>query len=289
MGGLIFGVNVSPSVTAGADPVADAKRAEALGFEFVSVNDHLHGPDPRYETWTLLSWIGASTSRIRVLPRVLALPYRSPAVVAKMAESFDRLSNGRLILGVGAGYSDEEFAAFGLPARSAPEKITALEEGLRIVRGLWTLPTFTSTGEHYRMDEAQIEPKPAHNIPIWLGTLGNRALRVTGRHADGWIPSLELAPPDRIPSLRARIDAGAREAGRDPSDIRSIYNVVVDVGGRPEEPSVLGGSPEAIAERLASFVELGFTGFNFISSRAGGADQIERLAKDVVPAVRGAA
>jgi len=114
MAKLLFGLNLSPSVTSGPDPVAQARTAEDLGFDFVSANDHVHGPDPRYEAWTMLSWIAAETSRIRVATRVLGLPYRSPAVVAKMAETFDRLSNGRLILGLGAGASDEEFRALGL-------------------------------------------------------------------------------------------------------------------------------------------------------------------------------
>src|SRR5439155_1566629 len=75
---LLFGLNVSPSAAAGSDPLADAKRAEDLGFDFVSANDHMHGPDPRYETWTMLSWIAARTSRIRVATRVLGVPYRHP-------------------------------------------------------------------------------------------------------------------------------------------------------------------------------------------------------------------
>src|SRR2546426_3421276 len=100
---VLFGLNIETSTAAGADPVADARKAEALGFDFVSANDHLHGVDPRYETWTMLSWVAAGTSRIRVATRVLGVPYRNPAVLAKMAETFDRMSGGRLILGLGAG------------------------------------------------------------------------------------------------------------------------------------------------------------------------------------------
>src|SRR5262245_41629026 len=90
-----FGLNVSTPAAPGADPVADARRAEELGFDFVSASDHLHGEQPNYETWTMLSWIAAETSSLRVATRVLAVPYRSPAVLAKMAETFDRLSGGR--------------------------------------------------------------------------------------------------------------------------------------------------------------------------------------------------
>jgi alkanesulfonate monooxygenase SsuD/methylene tetrahydromethanopterin reductase-like flavin-dependent oxidoreductase (luciferase family) len=129
----LFGLNVS----AGEDPVGDAVRAEALGFDFVSAFDHLHGEAATYEPWTLLTAIAARTTRLKVATRVLAVPYRHPAVLAKMAETLDRLSGGRLILGLGGGHDDREFAAFGLPARSAPEKIEGLDEAVRVLRGLW--------------------------------------------------------------------------------------------------------------------------------------------------------
>jgi len=123
MTAMLFGLNVSTSAEPGSDPVADARRAEALGFDFVSASDHLHGETPSLETWTMLSWIAAGTSRIRVATRVLGVPYRHPAVVAKMAETFDRLSGGRLILGLGGGASDEEFRAFGLGFRPPRDKV----------------------------------------------------------------------------------------------------------------------------------------------------------------------
>src|ERR671931_1213910 len=208
-----FGLNVSTLVTPGADPVATARRAEELGFDFVSASDHLHGERPAYERWTMLSWIAAATSRIHVGTRVLAVPYRHPAVLAKMAETFDRLSGGRLILGLGGGYSDEEFRAFGLGVRSPREKVDGLEEAIRIIRGLWSERRFTFDGRLYRTDAAEVEPKPGRRIPIWLGTYGPRALALTGRLADGWIPTYGFAPPETAAAMRERIDAAARDAG----------------------------------------------------------------------------
>jgi hypothetical protein len=121
---LLIGLGISASAAPGADPVALARRAEALGFDFVSTPDHPCGSQPTYETWTMLSWIAAATSRIRLATRVLGVPYRPPPMVAKMAETLDRLSGGRLILGLGGGYSDEEFRAFGLrvpsPGKRSP-------------------------------------------------------------------------------------------------------------------------------------------------------------------------
>ena len=114
----------------GDDPVRDAATAERLGFDFVSTSDHPRGTDPTYEVWTMLSWIAASTSTVRIATRVLGVPYRSPAMVAKMAETFDRLSGGRLILGLGGGYSDDEFRAFGLRVPTAREKVDGLAEAI---------------------------------------------------------------------------------------------------------------------------------------------------------------
>jgi probable F420-dependent oxidoreductase len=289
MSGEIFGMNVSTSAGPGADPAADARRAEELGFDFVSASDHLHGDSPTFEPWTMLSWIAARTSRIRVATRVLAVPYRNPPVVAKMAETLDRLSGGRLILGLGGGYSDEEFNAFGLGVRPPREKIEGLEEAIRIVRGLWSEPSFTFEGRLYRTDAAQLEPKPDRRIPIWLGTYGNRALDVTGRLADGWIPSLGFAPPERVTVMRDRVLAAARQVGREPEEITCAYNVEIRVDEHADTPpSVVSGPPDAVVEQLLGFLRLGFTAMNFMPEGPGRDEQAERLGREVIPTLRAA-
>ena len=294
MGERLFGLTVSTSAARGADPVAAARRAEELGFDFISVSDHLHGTAPSFEPWTMLSWIAARTSRIRVATKVLGTPYRTPAVLAKMAETLDRLSGGRLILGLGGGHSDEEFRAFGLPARTPRDKVDGLDEAIRILRGLWSERSFSFDGDHYRTDHAEIEPKPDHRIPIWLGTYGNRALSVTGRLADGWIPSLGYAPPERIIGMRDRVVAAARDAGRDPDDLTLAYNVTVRVDRHadPAQPSVVAGAADAVAERLAGFLDLGFDALNLMLTGADAREDDEQaaaLAHEVVPVLRGAA
>src|SRR5689334_1687780 len=155
---LLVGLGISASAAPGADPVAQARRAEGLGFDFVSASDHPCGSQPTYETWTLLSWIAAATSRIRVATRVLGVPYRPPPIVAKMAETLDRLSGGRLILGLGGGYSDEEFRAFGLRVPSPREKVDGMAEAIEIAHGLWRVPRFSYTGTRYRTEAADLEP-----------------------------------------------------------------------------------------------------------------------------------
>ena len=286
---LLFGLNVPTSAAPGTDPAAAARRAEDLGFDFVSMNDHLHGGTPSNETWTMLTWMAAATSRLRVASRVLAVPYRNPAVVAKMAETLHRLSGGRLILGMGGGYSDEEFAAFGLGVPSPRDKVDGMEEAVRIAKGLWSEPAFTFAGRLYRTEMAELEPKPKPHapIPVWLGTYGSRALKATGRVADGWIPTFELAPPERVPEMRERILEGAREAGRAPEEIRFVYNVDVRLDDRPETPPfVVAGPVGEVTERLQGFLDLGFTGMNLVPAGPGEDEQAERLAREVLPALR---
>lgn len=288
MADLLFGLGVSASAAPGADPVGDARHAEELGFDFVSTSDHPCGTNPTYETWTLLSWLAAGTSRIKIASRVLGVPYRPPAMVAKMAESLDRLSGGRLILGLGGGYSDEEFRAFGLGVPSPRDKVDGMEEAILIARGLWSKPAFTFEGRLYRTEAADLEPKPGRRIPIWLGTYGRRALAVTGRLADGWIPSLGFAPPAEASAMREHLLAAARDAGRDPAEITCAYNLTVQVGAGADDPTVISGPPGTVAERLAGLVRLGFSAFSVTPAGPDPRAQTERLAHEVIPAVRAA-
>jgi alkanesulfonate monooxygenase SsuD/methylene tetrahydromethanopterin reductase-like flavin-dependent oxidoreductase (luciferase family) len=264
-------------------------RAEELGFDFVSSNDHLHGSSPNFETWTMLAWMAAATSRLHVASRVLATPYRHPAVLAKMAETFDRLSGGRLILGLGGGYSDEEFRAFGLGDRTPRDKVDGMEEAIRIIRGLWSEPTFTFEGRLYRTEKAELTPKPERRIPIWLGTYGPRALEVTGRLADGWIPTYELALPEQVTGMRDRLLAAAQKAGRNADEITSVYNLDVRVEENADvESYVIAGTSEQLAEELVGFARLGFDAMNFCPAGPGEDEQAELLATEVIPAIRAA-
>ncbi len=291
MNTLMFGVNVTTTAAAGDNPIAAAMRAEALGYDFISANDHPCGTRPSYETWTMLSWIAAKTTRIKVATRVLGVPFRAPAMVAKMAETLDRLSGGRLILGLGAGGSDDEFRAFGLRVASPKEKIEGLEEAVTIIRGLWTSRAFSFTGKHHHTDAADIEPKPEHEIPIWLGTFGKHSLEVTGRVGDGWIPTLEMAPPETIPGMRDRIFDAAVAAGRDPEQLTLAYNMEFRVGKEVDLPAhVVTGRPQELGEKLIGFVvDLGFSAMNFIPAGPDPERQVEVLAQDILPGVRSAA
>jgi alkanesulfonate monooxygenase SsuD/methylene tetrahydromethanopterin reductase-like flavin-dependent oxidoreductase (luciferase family) len=283
---LRFGINVRPwRRTDGSDPVEAARHAEHLGFDLVTVSDHLHGRAPSSETWTLLTWIASRTERIAVAPIVLGLPYRPPPVLAKMAESLDRLSGGRLILGLGGGGSNAEFGAFGLDVRSPGEKVDAMEEAIHVLRGMWREGTFTFEGSHFRTREAQIEPKAERDIPIWLGSYGKRSLGVLGRLADGWIPSMPFLPPARAVEGWKTLRAAAEEAGRDPDEIVWAYNIGMDVGGTSDDDGTLSGPPEAVAEGLAKLIRMGVR-FPIFWTRERPEEQRELLAAEVFPAVR---
>jgi alkanesulfonate monooxygenase SsuD/methylene tetrahydromethanopterin reductase-like flavin-dependent oxidoreductase (luciferase family) len=284
---LIFGVGVPASAAPGDDPVSLAQHAERLGYDFVSAADHPCGASPSYETTILMTWIAAQTSRIKVASRVLAVPFRRPAMVAKLAASLDLLSGGRFILGLGAGYSDQEIAALGAPVLSPGAKIDALAEAIQVIRGAWTHPGFTQDGRHHSVRDLEMEPKPARTIPVWLGTFGSRALAVTGRLADGWIPSLGYMPVEEIPAMRRRIDNAAEAAGRRPEEIRGILNVSIrfDPGAQPQ-PDAVTGSAKQVASQLQDLLGLGFTGFNFILSGPDQLANMQQIAEDVLPILR---
>lgn len=278
-------VGLSLHTSADADVAADARDAERLGFELVTAMDHLPGSRPSLETWTALTWAAAATERIRVSPNVLGLPYRHPAVTAKAAETLNRLSGGRLILGLGGGGSNDEFRRFGLPVREPEEKVDALEEALQITRSLWTGEVVSFDGKHYRLEEAQISPRPDPPIPIWLGVYGKRSITFVAKYADGWLPSYRFAPPDRFREGRERIHRTAEEAGRDPDEIEYAYNVGVRVDERAEaRPGMIAGPPDKVIKELGEFRAIGVT-FLVIWAAGDQAEQRERLASEVLPGI----
>jgi alkanesulfonate monooxygenase SsuD/methylene tetrahydromethanopterin reductase-like flavin-dependent oxidoreductase (luciferase family) len=270
------------------DLVAEALHAEQLGFDLVTLHgDVLHGIAPSYETWTLLTWVAARTSRIRLTPLVLALPNRQPVALAKMAETLQRLSVGRLVLtlGSGAAINEPAFRAFGLAQRSPREKVSALEEAIDILRGLWSTSSFSYPGQHFHTEGATVEPKPSHPIPIWLGVFGDRMIDLVGRKADGWIPTYQFLAPEQAYEKLERIRKVAEDAGRKADEITFAYNVPVLVDkGSSTGRSQIAGSAEVVARQLADLVRHGFSVLNLWP---GGVAETQRelLAKEVLPAV----
>lgn len=284
---LRFGVNLSTSAARDHDPVAEALLAEELGFDFVSSSDHPCGEHPANETWTLLSWVAASTRRIAVMTRVLGAPFRPPVLVAKMSETLHRLSDGRLILGLGAGAQDHEMAALAGRVLPPGARVAALEEAATVIRGVWGSPHFTYDGQYYELDDVTIAPRPRARPPIWIGAFGPRALEVTGRVADGWIPTLGYAPAADLPRMRDRVLSAAEEAGRSPEALTCALNLETHVGstGATSDEAVAGRAIEVVS-RLRAFATAGFDAFNFIVREPDTVDQYRRLANEVVMPLR---
>src|SRR4029079_9548628 len=151
------------------------------------------------DTWTLLAYAAARTERITLLPDVLNLPLRQPAVLAKSAASLDVLSGGRFELGLGAGAFWDGIAAMGGPRRAPGESVEALEEAIAILRAAWSGErSVTFAGDHYTVRGFHPGPPPAHDIGIWLGAYGPRMQRIVGRLADGWVPSVPRFPVEEL-------------------------------------------------------------------------------------------
>jgi alkanesulfonate monooxygenase SsuD/methylene tetrahydromethanopterin reductase-like flavin-dependent oxidoreductase (luciferase family) len=263
-----------------------AVRADQLGLDLVGIQDHPY--QWRYlDTWALIADLLARTERIRIFPDVANLPLRPPAVLAKHAASLDVLSGGRFELGLGAGAFWEPIRAMGGPVRSGGEALLALEEAVRIIGAFWSGErAITVVGEHYTVRGLHPGPAPPHEIGIWLGVGKPRALALTGRVADGWVPSLAWATPELVPAMQRRIDDAATEAGRDPAAVRRVYNVSGTIADGPVL-GLLQGPPAHWIETLGGFAtELGFDTFIFWPPAEEPIGQLERFATEVVPAFR---
>ena len=279
---LSFGIFVTPKADAAGHVLQLARRAEAAGLDWVSVQDHPYQP-AFLDAWTLLTAIAATTERVSVFPNVANLPLRPPAVLARAVASLDILSGGRAELGIGTGAFWEAIAAMGGPRRSPRESVQALREAIAVIRALWTPGRGARlAGEHYSLAGAKPGPFPVHDVGIWVGGYKERMLRLTGELADGWLPSSPYAPPERLAAMNAVVDAAAAEAGRPPAAVRRIYNIAgsFDGGGG----AFLQGPPKVWAEQLAGLaLDEGMSGFVLMVDDAA---TLERFAAEVAPAVR---
>ncbi len=293
-----FGISLVPA-TERLDRLRELVRAaDDAALDLIGIQDHPY--QRRFlDTWSLIPALLTETKRMSFFTDVANLPLRPPAVMAKAAASLDVLSGGRFELGLGAGGYPDVIAGFGGPRRAPGESVEALEEAIDVIRLLWSEERSVSfDGKHYRLDGARPGPRPAHPIGIWVGAFKPRMLRLVGRKADGWLPSLGVLSRDELRAGNERIDAAAEKAGRDPGSIRRIINVQGVIGegpmpGRSKLPvGYLAGEPLAgpadwWVETLTGFVDDGFDTLVFwpVDTSPG---QVEMLAGDVVPAVRGA-
>ena len=283
---LEFGISVVPATEALSETRALVQTAEATGLDLVGIQDHPY--QWRFlDTWALIAALLAETSRLRIFPDVANLPLRPPAMMAKEAATLDVLSGGRFELGLGAGAFWEAIEAMGGPRRSPGEAVAALEEAIAIIRQAWSgVRSVRLQGEHYQARGYHPGPRPAHAIEIWVGAYKPRMLRLIGRLADGWLPSLGRMRLDELAAKQQLIDGAAREAGREPSAIRRMLNLSGSFGDAPAESGGLTGSVDSWVEVLAGWATVMGIDTFVLWPAAPEQRQVEIWSTEVIPGVR---
>ncbi len=300
-----------------------AQEAERLGFDSVWLCDHFltldpdsyakdagfdaqggsagvgTGSIPLLETWTALSALSQVTTRLRLGTSVLSNSYRIPSVLAKMGATLDHISGGRLDLGLGAGWMQEEYEAYGIPFPRASVRIAQMEEAVQIIRKMWTEPHPTFPGAYYAIKGAVCDPPPIQkpSPPIWIGGEGKKVLRVAARYADGF--NVRWWPPERYLERKEEIDAHCAEAGRDPAALaRSLMCLLLPGrdAARVEaqkrrfaaipETGIIAGTPEECAERVMRYVEVGVRHFLFTIPDVAQMDMLRLAGEEILPLVR---
>ena len=300
----IFGINITPSANASENAFKIAKISDNLGIDMLSVQDHPYNGS-FFDTWTLISALAMSTDNIHFITNVADIPLRHPPLLAKSAATLDILTKGRVELGVGAGAFWKAIIGYGGPSRTPAEAVAALEEAMQIMRLIWNIDgnnyRATFNGKFYRLDGAQTGPRPFHPIRIWLGALGPKMLKLTGRLGDGWTPSYGYAPPDQIPGMQQTIDQSLAAAGRKRNEVRRNYNlagIVLESDTKKEgqqqgrimmngpQDGLLVGSVDFWVDTIVKFYnDLRMDSFTLWPANET-TEQVELFTKKVVPRVR---
>jgi alkanesulfonate monooxygenase SsuD/methylene tetrahydromethanopterin reductase-like flavin-dependent oxidoreductase (luciferase family) len=250
-----------------------ARAAEDAGFDSVWVGDHLlydlpggqtRGP---WEAWTSLAALAVATQRVEIGPLVASTSFHAPAMLAKQAATVDAISNGRLILGLGAGWNEREYRAFGFPY---DHRVSRFEEAFTIVRTLLRNGQADVDGQYYRVEDCVLDPAPARpgGPPLLLGSIGPRMLRIGLPHVDGWNVwwSDYGNTPEGFTAVRARVDDAITEAGRRREDVAATAAVLVGlpggtgrVMGEASKPPVrpVQGTADDIAGHIVAMAEAG--------------------------------
>jgi alkanesulfonate monooxygenase SsuD/methylene tetrahydromethanopterin reductase-like flavin-dependent oxidoreductase (luciferase family) len=271
-----------------------ARLADEAGLDVVSFSDHPYFAD-RVDAYAALGFVLGATSTISGAVIMTSLLSRPAPILARTVTGLSTISRGRVILGVGAGGMWEEIVALGVPRLSPAARVRALEEAIMVVRALsGGGDPVTFDGEFYQVTE--LTPAPAATPPIWIGSLGPKALAVTGRHADGWIPG-HLADwrSTRVAESRPIVDEAAASAGRNPADVDTIYNVSGRITRNPQPETrndegrwMGGGVTQWVEELTFAVLEHGAAAFIYLVPPGDSISDttLSLWAHEVVPAVR---
>ncbi len=273
-GVTVFGVHVGLQHTTAPELISVWQRIEALGFGWISVWDHFYGatgkPDDAacLEAVAMHAALACSTSKVRCGSLVYSVGYRHPAVLAKAITAIDQLSGGRADMGIGAGWAEVEYQAYGIPFPSLGTRMDQLEEGIQCLRGLLHEETTDFDGKWFSLTQARNEPRPVQaKLPIWVGGGGEkRTLNIAAKYADGW--NVPFIAPDMFAHKSAVLDQHCASVGRDPKEIKRAVNLglayteeslVHQFGAIANRvrPGVLTGSNEEIIDRIGQYVEAG--------------------------------
>ncbi|QBD76644.1 LLM class flavin-dependent oxidoreductase [Ktedonosporobacter rubrisoli] len=249
--------------------------------------DHVQFSDsPVLEGWTALTYLAAQYPQFQVGHMVLCQSFRNPALLAKMTATLQYLSQGRFILGIGAGWHEEEYRAYNFDFPSARARVEQLEETLHIVKALWSEKQVTFQGKHYAVNAAYCEPKPDPLPQIIVGGQGARMLQLVARYADGW--NIAWAKPEEYRQKLAIFEQACQQEGRDPKIVqRSWFGRCTCVSSKEEAAKLEGtgllGTPEQIAEQLQAYIDLGIDYFMLGVRDVSDLTTVELLAHEVLP------
>ncbi|MBI3991872.1 MAG: TIGR03560 family F420-dependent LLM class oxidoreductase [Candidatus Lambdaproteobacteria bacterium] len=308
---LKLGLHIGPQDISMDDLKRLWLRADEGGLHWVSVWDHFYAnplksrENPCFEGIAAMAALAAMTRHVRVGCLVFCALFRSPGLLAKAAATIDHISNGRLELGIGAGWFKEEFEEFGYAFPPLPERMDQLEEALQIVRGLFHEPSVTFQGKYYRLEGAVCAPKPVQRPPrIWVGGQGGRRTpRMAARYGDGFnVPYLS---PEQVRARNQRVDEEAERLGRDPAAIVRSANLGFFMGAdarsaerntarmRQLGHSAMGeegnvfGTPQQVIDRIAQYEQAGVQGVNIAIRPPVDWDAFEAYIEQVLPAFKG--
>jgi probable F420-dependent oxidoreductase len=279
--------------TQGFDAVWSADRVVTpwqinTSYPYSENNQFIVPPDrPFLDSLTCLAFLAGCTDRITLGISVLVLPYRHPLYWARVAASIEQLSRGRLIMGVGVGWMQEEFEALRV---SFKDRGRMTDEQLQILSSLWTEEHVSFNGQFYRFQDLAFYPKPIH-IPIWVGGEGVSAHRRAARYGDAWFPYFVKITPQELKGAYDNVQRFAVEAGREPEQVRLTCCRPIEVtrNAVPQDESSLRGNPEQLVEALKAYDKIGVEhlALQFIVSRwPDRVEQIERFAREVMPLFR---
>jgi F420-dependent oxidoreductase-like protein len=290
----IFGVHTGLQNISSDDLRASWRRIESLGYGWISIWDHFYGatgkPDDAecLESVAMHAALACETSRVRIGSLVYSIGYRHPAILAKAITTIDHLSNGRAEMGIGAGWAQVEYNAYGIEFPEVKVRMDQLEEGIQVLRGMLHTEASNFEGKYFTTRDARNEPRPVQaKMPIWVGGGGEkRTLKITAKYADGW--NVPFVSPEEFARKRGVLHEHCAAVGRNPDDISCAINV----GLAWTEESLnaqfghlanavrngcLTGSDEQVLDRIGQYIEAGANQVNIALRAPFDLDALERL------------